>query len=313
MHSTQYKPALALNTAILFLVFNRPETTVKVFETIRKARPRRLYIAADGPREKRQGEAEAVAKVREIATAVDWPCEVKTLFRKHNLGCKYAVSGAIDWFFSQEECGIILEDDIVPNQGFFEYCQSALEQYRNDPRVGMVTGHSIDGAHKSSIHQYSTKFSIYGLIWGWATWRHVWNEYDVELVEWAPEKIDFLLRQKSSNSLYVDMWRKIFSDVQCGKINSWDYQLNYILLKKNLFCVMPPHNLIDNIGFNQDATHTIGDPPDWLIDSSPIVPEHVIFSKPKVDVQLDRAIASKIFGITAWARAKHFIKKLIRH
>ncbi len=118
-----------LKTAVLFLVFNRPDTTAQVFDAIRKARPPRLYVAADGPRANREGEAEKVAKVREIATAVDWPCEVRTLFRDANLGCKRAVSGALDWFFGEEEAGMVLEDDCLPHPDFFRFCDALLERY----------------------------------------------------------------------------------------------------------------------------------------------------------------------------------------
>ena len=126
---------MPLQTAVLFLVFNRPDTTAQVFEVIRQARPPRLYIAADGARPNRADEPELIARVREIATAVDWPCEVRTLFREENLGCKHAVSGGITWFFEHEEQGIILEDDCLPSQSFFWFCEELLEKYKDDKRV----------------------------------------------------------------------------------------------------------------------------------------------------------------------------------
>jgi len=119
---------------VLFLIFNRPDTTTRVFEAIRAARPERLYVAADGPRMTREGEAERCAEARRIATAVDWPCEVKTLFRETNLGCRAAVSGAITWFFEHEEEGIILEDDCLPDPSFFPYCTELLAHYRDTGR-----------------------------------------------------------------------------------------------------------------------------------------------------------------------------------
>jgi len=138
--SNTFTPPHPLNTAVLFLVFNRPDTTKQVFEKIREAQPPRLYVAADGTREDRPGEAEKCEEVRKIATSVDWDCEVYPLFRDENLGCKYAVSGAITWFFENEEMGIILEDDCLPSQSFFWFCEELLERYRWDMRVGLITG-----------------------------------------------------------------------------------------------------------------------------------------------------------------------------
>ncbi len=169
MHASQefnLESSKIFNTAVLLLIFNRPETTELVFEAIRKSRPSRLYVAADGPREDREGEAERVAKARDIATAVDWPCEVKTLFRSRNLGCKYAVSTAIDWFFQHEEEGIILEDDVLPVEGFFYFCQAALNEYRDDPRVGFVAGHSLESKQDDLSNGYATKFTTNALVWG---------------------------------------------------------------------------------------------------------------------------------------------------
>jgi hypothetical protein len=128
-----------MHTAVLFLVFNRPDPTRRVFDAIRAARPARLYVAADGPRADRAGEAERCAEVRAMATAVDWPCEVLTLFRDANLGCKRGVAEGIDWFFAHEAEGIILEDDVLPHPSFFAYCATLLERYRTVPRPAMYS------------------------------------------------------------------------------------------------------------------------------------------------------------------------------
>lgn len=156
-----------LKTAVLFLVFNRPETTKTVFEAIRKAKPKRLYIAADGPRKHREGENEKVSSVRQIVTYVDWPCDVKTLFRDENLGCKSAVSGAITWFFNHEEEGIILEDDCLPHPDFFPFCESLLKRYANDERIWVITGNNFqNGIQRGEASYY---FSRYNHVWGWAS------------------------------------------------------------------------------------------------------------------------------------------------
>lgn len=163
-----------LDTAVLFLVYKRPDTTKRVFEVIRRARPSRLYIAGDGPRSEEDGETEKVQEARRIATSVDWGCEVKTLFRDENLGCKKAVNDAISWFFEYEDAGIILEDDILPSASFFPFMQTMLEMYKKDSRVMMVTGYNIKNQWKP-IENSCYFFSMLGGIWGWASWRRAWK------------------------------------------------------------------------------------------------------------------------------------------
>jgi hypothetical protein len=154
------------NTPILFMIFNRPDTTRVVFEEIRKIKPTLLYISGDGPREDRQGEKELVDEARKIATAIDWPCEVKTLFQEKNLGCKYAPSQAITWFFNQVEEGIIIEDDCVPHPDFWRFCEELLAKYRTDERVMMITGDNFQNGNSHFKPQESYYFSGIPSIWG---------------------------------------------------------------------------------------------------------------------------------------------------
>ena len=244
--------------AVLFLVFNRPDTTAQVFDAIRAARPARLYVASDGPRENRPGEAETVELVRSLVTQVDWPCEVKTLFREKNLGCKVAVSNAISWFFESEIEGIILEDDCLPGPDFFRYCEELLEKYRHDERVGLICGtnlYNLNYIFKRNQPVDSYYFGRTSSIWGWATWRRVWNEYDVNISDW-PE-----LRKSDSyrHNFSSRKWRflcKTFDASNLNKVDTWDYQFGYLLLKSGRLSATPNVNLIKNIGFNSNATHT---------------------------------------------------------
>src|SRR5262249_20722231 len=162
----------ACKIPVLFLIFNRPNTTARVMEAIRTAGPGRLYVAADGPRDGNADEAKRCAEVRRIATQVDWPCEVQTLFRERNLGCRQAVSSAITWFFEQEQEGIILEDDCLPSPSFFPYCAELLARFRNDERIMCITGCNFQQDMKG--YPYSYYFSKYHHVWGWATWRRAW-------------------------------------------------------------------------------------------------------------------------------------------
>jgi hypothetical protein len=168
-------------SAVLFLVFSRPHLTAQVMATIRAAQPKRLYVAADGPR-KRPGEDELCNEARRIATEVDWPCEVRTLFRDTNLGCRVGVSTAMDWFFEHEKEGIILEDDCVPSQSFFPYCAELLDRYRDDARIMCISGDNPRARPVQRRESYV--FSRYPLIWGWATWQRAWRLYDATRSSW---------------------------------------------------------------------------------------------------------------------------------
>lgn len=251
-----FTPPAPLNTSVLFLVFNRPVTTEQVFKAIRQARPPRLYVAADGPREGRDGEAELVARVREIATDVDWACEVKTLFREKNLGCKYAVSGAITWFFEQEEQGIILEDDCLPSQSFFWFCEELLNFYSKDSRVGQISGFNFANQWQKNNADYF--FATGGSIWGWATWRRVAENFNSFYKE--PSKPLLLAISGFTDDPIVSrrFYEKMI-EVHSGRLDTWDYNWSAMLQANSQMSIVPKKNMVINIGFGQDATHTISD------------------------------------------------------
>ena len=243
--------------AVLFIVFNRPDTTALVFEKIRAARPQRFYVAADGARRHRSGEQAVADEVRGIATRVDWPCELATLFRAENLGCKRAVSQAIDWFFEHEEEGIILEDDCLPHPDFFSYCAELLQRYRNDERIGLISGTALADLRREHLSwdREDYVFSRYFSIWGWATWRRAWADYDVTINAWSERRDDILAL--TSNRRLRSIQRKLFDNVAAGKIDTWDYQVAISTWLNNRLAISPRFNLIENIGFRADATHTV--------------------------------------------------------
>jgi hypothetical protein len=248
-----------MNTPILFLVFNREDTTRQVFEAIRSQRPKQLFVASDGPREDKLGEAERCLKVREIATQIDWDCELKTLFRDENLGCKMAVSLAITWFFEHVEQGIILEDDCLPGPSFFPFCEELLIRYKDDDRIGHIGGNCFfsDIVNK----ELSYDFCSISHIWGWASWRRVWKNYDVDFTYWEEAQKD----KNKKGSLFKNRYETIYfssfiSDTLKGDkgINTWDVQYLYMLRVQNQLSVYPVVNLVTNIGLHStEATHTV--------------------------------------------------------
>jgi hypothetical protein len=246
-----------MRSPLLFLVFNRPEPTAEVFAAIRAARPPRLYVAADGARPSRSGEAQRCEQTRRVATAVDWPCEVKTLFREQNLGCKQAVSRALDWFFECEAEGIILEDDCVPDPSFFQYCDELLERYRDDDRIALISGDNFQFGRVYGESSYY--FSRYCHIWGWASWRRGWQRYDRDMNAWpAFRDSGELERVFASRPREARYWRRAFDKVRQGKIDTWDYQWNFAVWAHRMLTILPQKNLVRNIGFGVDATHTTG-------------------------------------------------------
>lgn len=255
------------------LVFNRPETTFQVFEEVRRARPARLYVASDGPRPNRAQEAGLVERTRGIVDAVDWPCCVRTLFRDENLGCRNAVSGALDWFFEQEEEGIILEDDCLPSQSFFGFCDVLLERYRDNTRVFNITGFNKQQRWKPVKHDYF--FSSAGGIWGWATWRRAWRCYDPEMNELESWSETQYLQQKLGKTLGKLRQRQLeraAENIRNGKISSWAFPWAYTRLKHDAFACVPSRSLVENIGFGAGATHTLKGPDERIVREELTIP-----------------------------------------
>lgn len=240
---------MPLKSPILFLIFNRPDTTAQVFQSIRNARPSRLYIAADGPRSNKIGEKEICEKVRQIATNVDWPCEVFTLFREKNLGCGKAVSQGITWFFENEKEGIILEDDCLPHEDFYKYCELMLGKYREEKSIFHISGTSFTSQNVDFKKPYY--FSMFAHVWGWATWSDRWTSYKYEVDD---TDIKLLLKSYNHNWKYVAYFKDRIRRMQTNKINTWDYQWLFSIWNKQGISIIPTHNLVTNIG-TESGTH----------------------------------------------------------
>ena len=236
---------------VLFLVFNRPERTQQVFQAIRAARPSRLFVAADGPRSDRAAESERCAEVRTIATAVDWPCELHTLFRANNLGCGRAVSEAISWFFARVPEGIVLEDDCLPDPSFFGFCTALLERYRTDRRVFKIAGTNPLG-YWPGLEGSSYLYSSYGYSWGWASWSDRWASFDLGLTEWP----GFARSSHARHYPFSRQRNQGFQATYAGLIDTWDYQWHFTISRHHGLVVVPTLNLVRNIGFEPEATHT---------------------------------------------------------
>lgn len=299
-----------MKSAVLFLIFNRPETTGLVFAAIRAARPPKLYISADGPRVGRAEDSERCQTAREIAQSVDWPCEVKTLFRGSNLGCKIGVSSGIDWFFQNEEEGIILEDDVLPEESFFRFCDELLEKYRQDENIWMISGSNLISKHTNEFEE-SYFASNVPLIWGWASWRRAWQHYDVAMADWSAWKKTSAWKKLFNHDwLAVSYWTDALNAVSGNRLNTWDYQWLYACWRNGGRVILPKVNLTDNLGYGVDATHTSTEKPQCLLESAP---QAIFFPliEPKTlspNWELDRLIFKEVHGVGVM----RYIRRLLR-
>jgi hypothetical protein len=254
---------MQFQTPILFLVFNRPDTTQKVFDRIKLLKPAFLFVAADGPRSFKPGEEELCKEVRSIIKeGIDWECDFQFLFRDENLGCGKSVSGAITWFFEQVEEGIILEDDTLPDLSFFPYCEELLVKYRNAPEVLMISGDNFR-LDKNNIGD-SYAFSRYSNIWGWATWKRVWRLYDFNMKDWPKLSSKDFLKKTLRHDYEIEYWTEKFDRTHKGLEDTWDWQLQYLCFKQNGVSIEPAVNLVKNLGFGEGATHTVMPTDFWI-------------------------------------------------
>jgi len=252
-----------MTVPVIFIVFNRPDVTARVFARIRAARPATLYVICDGPRAHRPDDAPKVAAVRAlIENGVDWPCEVIRDYSESNLGCRNRVASGLNNAFNRLECAIILEDDCLPDPSFFPFCADMLEKYRDDSQVFHIAGTNFapqdsTGSRKQGGSSY--RFSSHPCIWGWATWRRAWKLYDFEMASWH-ERMS-TLRSSFASSWEAQYWISTFAQAREDfvKINTWDFSWQFTVRSLNGLCVMPKANLVENLGIGLDSTHTGAD------------------------------------------------------
>lgn len=289
-----------LETPILFLIYKRLDTTQKVFQQIRKIRPKYLYIAADGP--KTEEESLICQQVRSaVIENIDWDCQVKTLMRSQNLGCGKAVSSAIDWFFENVEEGIIIEDDCFPDLSFFNFCEKLLAYHREEEKIMTISGNNF---HKNtSFTNKSYYFSAYAHIWGWATWRRAWQKYNFNMTS-----LDSFLKQEKLSEVFHrekewKFWTSCLLQTKAKEIDTWDYQWFYSIWHSQGVSITPNNNLVQNIGFDGKGAHMKPQDMVWAyIDCASIdniiYNDHIIIQKKAdqsfFDSVLDRTFLDKL-------------------
>jgi len=281
-------------TPIAYIVFNRPQHTEKSFAVLREQRPPQLFIIADGPRPAHPTDAARCAAVREIVELVDWPCEVYRNYADSNFGLKRRVSSGLDWVFGQVERAIVLEDDCVAHPDFFRFCDMLLERYADDERVWVITGNNFQNGRKRGEASYY--FSKYNHCWGWATWRRAWQHYQGELPFWIDWKRSEDWQHKMPDPVEQRYWSAIFERVRAGQIDSWAYPWTASVWYHGGLTVTPNVNLVSNIGFGADSTHTAD--PDSPLAGLPVraLGEIRHINSVGQDIEADRYVFDHTFG-----------------
>jgi hypothetical protein len=251
----EFAPQTPLDSPVVLFVFNRPVEAEKVFERIRDVKPSRLFVVSDGARPGKSDEADLVQRSRDIISRIDWHVEVSTDFSEENLGCKKRITSGLDWVFSQVESAIILEDDCLPEPDFFRFTDQLLKHFKFDERVGAISGTNPLGGLSDNATSYF--FSKLPSIWGWATWARVWKNYDGDILDWPTQRNSNLLSNSLSTKKAIRYWANSLDGVYKKAIDTWDYQFTYHLFKTGQLSVVPTKNLISNIGFGPNATHTL--------------------------------------------------------
>ena len=243
------------STPILFIIFNRPDKTQAVFDEIRKLKPQKLFVAADGPRPSRPDDIVNCQRSKDILKGIDWECELKTFFRDSNVGCGLNVAESISWFFSHVDKGIIMEDDIIPHPDFFPFCTQMLERYENDERVAAICGsYSENIPHTEDSYFFRNGFSS----WGWATWKRVWDKFDFFLRDYSKQDLKDAFRRTHAGRIERLQKKDQYLLTRTGKADSWDWQFRLYLLKWNSLVIMPRLNAVKCIGYGDDSSHFKG-------------------------------------------------------
>jgi len=243
-----------MKTPIVFIIFKRADTTEKVFEAIRQAKPTKLFVIADGPRTDRPGEVEKCEATRAVIERVDWNCEVIKNYSDSNLGCARRVSSGLNWVFEQVEEAIILEDDCVPHPTFFPFCEELLDKYKYDNRIASISGQNVQFGRKRT--NYSYYFSRYNHCWGWATWKRSWQNFDIYMKLWPEIQEGSFLNDILMERQTVDYWSRRFEFIYANPLATvWSYQWTFACWVQNSLGIISNGNLISNIGFGLDSTN----------------------------------------------------------
>lgn len=299
-----------VRTPVAMLVFNRPDLTARVLAAVRAARPARLLVVADGPRPGRDGDPERCANVRELFDRIDWDCRVERNFADANMGCRARVSSGLDWVFERAGEAIVLEDDCLPDPSFFGYCDALLDRYRDEPRVMAVTGDNFQRGRRRGEGSYY--FSRLMHVWGWASWRRAWVQYDVGAAAWPGLRDSGWLESLLEDRSAVRAWRETFDRTHSGAVDTWDFQWMFAIWKANGLVATPNVNLVTNLGAGAEATHTRDAGAMLGLPTQPMETPLVHPARLEADRAADRFVQRSQFTPSLRARVGSFLRRGLR-
>ena len=304
-----------MQTGVAVILFNRPDLTEQVFRAVAAARPRRLFLIADGPRPDHAEDSARCARARAVVEQVDWECDVRRNYSDVNLGCGLRPATGISWVFEHVDAAIILEDDCVPHPTFFPYCEELLERFRDDPRVMLIAGHNPYTFAPSVSRAHSYRFSRMVDTWGWATWARAWMHHDMGVERWPERRRQMLLQEVSDHPCFLAELTAALdaASAKNGNVDYWDYQWAFALWAQAGLAVAPTVNLVSNRGFRDDATHT-RDPDDRYANSTVSPMECPLRHPPFTvcDVEADRYAMEQHYARTrptTHRRLRNFARK----
>ncbi len=283
-----------VKTPVAYIIFNRPQHTEQTFAILHKHQPSQLFIIADGPRPGHPTDIGRCARVREIVEKIDWPCDVHRHYSEANLGLKQRVSSGLSWVFENVDRAIVLEDDCLAHPDFFVFCDDLLERYADDNRVSVITGNNFQNGQKRGVGTYY--FSKYNHCWGWATWRRAWKFYEGNIPFWSEWSQSYDWIEKTPDPVERKYWTKIFNRVQAGEFDSWAYPWTASLWYRGGLTATPNVNLVSNIGFGSESTHTSSaniQQSEMKFESIGIIKHPFTLEQ---DVNADRYVFDHIFG-----------------
>jgi hypothetical protein len=305
---------LFCKTPVVFIIFNRPNESEKTFNAIKKVKPERLFVISDGPRDWATTDIENVFKCRELLNLIDWECEITPIFSEVNLGCMRRIVTGLNEVFRIVEKAIILEDDCVPTVDFFRFMEWGLNQFSNEPSIGMISGSNLI-AHKI-MPKERNGFSSFINIWGWGTWKRVWEKHDPYL-SLSEIKGNMVCIKKNLNLKWWEAmyWKELFK-YSVYASSTWDFQVQYSFFKNRLMSVYPAVNLIHNIGFSGNGTHTNVEEPEYIRKNLPnnnsdIFSRDVDISK-KIDFIRDKMLASEIWHYNIFTAIRLRLMNILR-
>lgn len=304
------------STPILLIVFNRPHLTAKVLDSLLALQPDTLYVAADGPRQNNSSDIKRCSETRGlIKSKITWPCQLKTRFLNENKGCGKAVSEAISWFFSENEQGIILEDDCLPDPSFYTFCEQLLLKYKSNEEIMHIGGANFQDGKKRGDGSYYFSSEIH--VWGWASWKRAWNTFDYNISDLQQFTATDKIKKYYQDKTIIRYWYNIFQRMQTHEIDTWDYQWRYAIWKSGGLAIIPQKNLVSNIGFGADATHTTAtassdNVPSQAIDNVLVHPAAIIRDTAADQYTFDHHYRPNSIKNSLMTRVRSKIKRLLR-